>query len=53
MHVADDLLGTTQLSVAAVARRVGYDSEEAFSRAFRRNHGSPPGDWRAAQQRTA
>jgi hypothetical protein len=26
MHLADDLLGTTQLSVAAVARRVGYQS---------------------------
>jgi AraC-like DNA-binding protein len=53
MHLADDLLGTTQLSVAAVARRVGYESEEAFSRAFRRSHGSPPGAWRIAQQRTA
>jgi AraC-like DNA-binding protein len=51
MHLADDLLGTTQLSVAAVARRVGYESEEAFSRAFRRSHGSPPGAWRAAQHR--
>jgi AraC-like DNA-binding protein len=51
MHLADDLLGTTQLSVAAVARGVGYESEEAFSRAFRRSHGSPPGAWRAAQHR--
>ena len=53
MHLADDLLRTTQLGVSAVARRVGYESEEAFSRAFRRSHGSPPGAWRAAQQRTA
>lgn len=47
MHVAADLFATTDLSVAAVARRVGYDSEEAFSRAFKRNLGSPPGAWRS------
>ena len=28
MHLAEDLLATTGHSVAAVARRVGYDSEE-------------------------
>jgi AraC-like DNA-binding protein len=50
MHLADDLLRTTDLSVAAVSRRVGYESEEAFSRAFRRSHGSAPGAWRTAQQ---
>jgi len=47
MHVAADLLATTNLSVAAVARRVGYVSEEAFSRAFKRSVGSPPGAWRS------
>jgi AraC-like DNA-binding protein len=47
MHVAADLFSTTDLSVAAVARRVGYESEEAFSRAFRRSLGSPPGAWRS------
>jgi AraC-like DNA-binding protein len=50
MHLADDLLRTTDLSVAAVSRRVGYESEEAFSRAFRRSHGSAPGARRIAQQ---
>ncbi len=49
MHLAEDLLATTELGVAAVARRVGYDSEEAFSRAFRRSHGSPPGAWRSSR----
>ncbi len=48
MHLAQDLLTTTDLGVAAVARRVGYDSEEAFSRAFKRTRGSAPGAWRAA-----
>ena len=32
MRVAQDLLATTDVTVAAIARRVGYDSEEAFSR---------------------
>jgi AraC-like DNA-binding protein len=47
MHVAQDLLATTDLGVEAVAHRVGYDAEEAFSRAFKRVHGSPPSVWRA------
>ena len=33
----------------AMARRVGYDAEEAFSRAFKRASGSAPGAWRRAQ----
>ena len=47
LHVAKDLLATTTLAVSAVARRVGYDSEEAFSRAFKRAHGQAPAHWRA------
>ena len=50
MHLADDLLASTDLGLASVARRVGYDSEEAFSRAFKRNRGTPPGVWRDARQ---
>ena len=48
MHVAQDLLTSTDLGVLGVARRVGYDAEEAFSRAFKRVHGSSPSAWRAA-----
>jgi AraC-like DNA-binding protein len=48
MHLAEDLLATTDLSVASVARRVGYDAEEAFSRAFKRRHGDSPSIWRSA-----
>jgi AraC-like DNA-binding protein len=47
MHLAEDLLGTTDVSVGAVARRVGYDSEEAFSRAFKRATSLSPSHWRA------
>jgi len=46
MHLADELLSTTDLTVAAIAKRVGYDSEEAFSRAFKRVRGAPPSEWR-------
>jgi AraC-like DNA-binding protein len=49
MHLAEDLLATTDLGVAVVARRVGYDAEEAFSRAFKRLQGSSPAHWRAAR----
>ena len=47
MHLAQDLLATTELGVVSVAHRIGYDAEEAFSRAFKRAHGASPGLWRA------
>lgn len=46
MHLAQDLLTSTALGVAAIARRIGYESEEAFSRAFKRMHGEAPSVWR-------
>ena len=49
MHLAEELLSTAEVGVAAVARRVGYDSEEAFSRAFKRSHGLSPSHWRSAR----
>jgi len=51
MHLADDLLGTTDLTVYDIARRVGYQSEEAFSRAFKRERGQAPAHWRARRGR--
>jgi AraC-like DNA-binding protein len=51
MHLAEDLLASTDLGVAAIARRVGYDAEEAFSRAFKRARGLSPSHWRAARDR--
>ncbi len=52
MHLAEDLLATTELGIVTVARRVGYDSEEAFSRAFKRSHGLSPNHWRAQRDAT-
>ena len=49
MHLAEELLATTELGVVDVARRVGYQSEEAFSRAFKRSHGASPTPWRQSR----
>ncbi|MFE3194241.1 AraC family transcriptional regulator [Nocardia sp. NPDC059240] len=39
---AATLLRTTTIPIAALAHQVGYDSEAAFSRAFRRRYDVPP-----------
>jgi len=44
-HAADLLLDTTE-PVRAVATKIGYDSEAAFSRAFTKRYGTPPSRWR-------
>jgi transcriptional regulator GlxA family with amidase domain len=46
LQLAAELLRETSLGVGAVAARVGYESEEAFSRAFKRTMGRPPARWR-------
>ena len=48
LHLAAGLLRDTNLGVAAIAYRVGYESEEAFNRAFKRSTGKPPAQWRGA-----
>jgi AraC-like DNA-binding protein len=53
MHLAEERLTSTDDGVSAVARLVGYDSEEAFSRAFRRSHGVAPSAWRSARRAPA
>jgi AraC-like DNA-binding protein len=47
---ANQLLGGVD-SVAVVANSVGYDSEAAFGRAFKKAVGMPPGEWRAFRRR--
>jgi AraC-like DNA-binding protein len=46
MQVAAGLLANGGSKVAAVAQQVGYDSEAAFSRAFKKATGVPPAAWR-------
>ncbi len=43
MQVAQDLLGEPDATVSQVAMRLGYGSEAAFNRAFKRIVGIPPG----------
>jgi transcriptional regulator GlxA family with amidase domain len=52
VQVASALLRNTNATVAAVAQEVGYDSEAAFARAFKRLMGKPPAAWRRQTQRT-
>ncbi len=46
MATAARLLRETDLSMGAVAAKVGYSSEFAFAAAFKREHGVPPGRFR-------
>lgn len=46
MVVARELLAEGGRSIAAVAEAVGYASEPAFQRAFKRTIGVPPARWR-------
>lgn len=46
MQLAKSLLLQPDLSMAMVAEKVGYDSDIAFNRAFKRTTGTTPGAWR-------
>ena len=46
MQLATNYLRAGNESVAAIANRVGYESEAAFSRAFKKALGTPPSEWR-------
>jgi AraC-like DNA-binding protein len=46
MHLARQMLREGTSSIQQVAGRVGYESEAAFHRAFKRSTGSPPAAWR-------
>jgi AraC-like DNA-binding protein len=46
MQIAAGLLSSGNASIATVAAEIGYASEAAFSRAFKKMVGVPPSDWR-------
>ena len=46
IHLAATLLTSNGAKVSAVARQVGYDSDAAFSRAFKKLTGVAPAAWR-------
>jgi AraC-like DNA-binding protein len=47
LQLAARQLRTTDATLAEVAEAVGYGSEASFSRAFKRQVGRSPGEWRA------
>jgi AraC-like DNA-binding protein len=49
MQLAANLLRSTHANVASIALDVDYDSEAAFTRAFKRATGRPPSAWRREQ----
>ena len=49
LQLAAQQLKTSDLPMKAIADRAGYESEAAFSRAFKRRFGLPPGEWRRRQ----
>jgi len=46
MHMAAQYLREGRGSLAQIGAAIGYDSESAFSRAFKRQFGVSPGGWR-------
>jgi AraC-like DNA-binding protein len=53
LHAAARELRNGRKSLAEIADGAGYDSEPAFSRAFKRQFGLPPASWRSSQQALA
>jgi AraC-like DNA-binding protein len=51
MQLAMGLLSEGSSSIAQIAGRVGYESEAAFSRAFKRSLLQAPSAWRSSQRR--
>jgi AraC family transcriptional regulator, alkane utilization regulator len=46
LQLAVNLLRTTDAGMVKIATQVGYESEAAFNRAFKRHLGIPPATWR-------
>ena len=47
--LATNLLMRSNAPLARIAEEVGYQTDTAFSRAFRREYGMPPAAWRRRQ----
>ena len=52
LQLAAHLLRTTAETLPEIAARVGYESDAAFSRAFKRSVGEPPAAWRTKSRET-
>jgi len=50
MQIAAQELRNSHVSLAYIANKVGYDSEAAFSRAFKKAFGTAPATWRRTEE---
>ncbi len=48
MHLAKEMLRDRGDNIQAIAERIGYESQPAFNRAFKKATGFPPAVWRRA-----
>ena len=53
MLLAANLLARSNAPLARIAEDVGYQTDTAFSRAFRREYGAPPAAWRKSKSTRA
>jgi AraC-like DNA-binding protein len=53
MQLAAHALGTPGATISSIAADMGYQSEAAFNRAFKKIVGQPPGSWRRHRQDAA
>ena len=51
LQLAADLLRSSRRTIGAIGAEVGYESEAAFNRAFKRELGVPPAAWRRTRGR--
>jgi AraC-like DNA-binding protein len=47
LQMAASKLADGASNIATIAAEVGYESEAAFSRAFKKSVGLPPAEWRS------
>jgi AraC-like DNA-binding protein len=50
LQIAAQQLRLTEQPLASVAEEIGYESEAAFNRAFKRAFGVPPATWRKGER---
>ena len=53
MYLAANMLGNSNVPLARIAEEVGYQTDTAFSRAFRREYGAPPAAWRRSLSKSS
>jgi AraC-like DNA-binding protein len=53
MLLAANLLARSGNTLSQIAEEVGYETDTAFSRAFRREYGVPPATWRRSRMGAA